>query len=111
MLRPAIVDEKVRVDKVVEVQPVIHREIEQPVVRHVEQHIVEPAAPNVGGTVKKAPIIEEHVHTTVVEGTSSSHPSGLLAALASSPPPPFPSLPLPCPSRCSVHLLLLLFIL
>lgn len=66
--RPAIIDEKVRTDRVVEVQPVIHKEIEQPVVHHVEQHIVEPAAPNVGGVIRNTPIVEEHVKTKVIEG-------------------------------------------
>jgi hypothetical protein len=60
---------------VVEVQPIIHKEVEQPIVHHVEQHIVEPAAPNVGGVIRNAPIIDEHVQTRVVEGKSIIVPS------------------------------------
>ena len=66
IVKPAIVEEKVRIDSVVEVQPIIHREVDQPIVHHIEQHVVEPVAPFVGGTVKKEPIIEEHVNTRIV---------------------------------------------
>jgi len=65
--KPAIIDEKVRTDRLVEVQPIVHREIEQPRVHHVEQHITERAAPSMGGTVKLAPIVQENVHTNVIE--------------------------------------------
>lgn len=61
-------EEKVRTDRVIEVQPVIHKEVEQPVVHHVEEHVIEPAAPNVGGTYRNAAIVDEHVHTRVVDG-------------------------------------------
>jgi len=65
--QPAIIDERVRVDKVVEVQPVVHREIDQPVIHHVEKHITEAPAPNMGGVFRAAPVVEESVHRHVVE--------------------------------------------
>lgn len=61
-------DEKIRTDTVVEVQPIVHREIEQPVVHHIEQHIQEPAAPYVGGTYHNTPIVDEHLKTHVIDG-------------------------------------------
>jgi len=65
--KPAIVEEKVRVDRVVEVQPVIHREVDQPIIHHVEKHIVEAPAPNMGGVFRAAPVVEEHVNRHVVD--------------------------------------------
>ncbi len=63
-----VVQETVRTDRVVEVQPVVHREIEQPIVHHVEEHIVERAPPSMAGVVQRPPIVEEHTHTRVVNG-------------------------------------------
>eukprot|EP01111_Echinosteliopsis_oligospora_P001547 TRINITY_DN122_c0_g1_i1.p1 TRINITY_DN122_c0_g1~~TRINITY_DN122_c0_g1_i1.p1 ORF type:complete len:186 (-),score=45.96 TRINITY_DN122_c0_g1_i1:211-768(-) len=61
-----IVEETVRTDKVVEVQPVIHREVERPVINHIEKHINEGAAPSMSGTVQMAPVVETHTHTHVI---------------------------------------------
>lgn len=68
MNRPAKVDETVRTDTVVEVQPIIHRDVERTVINHIEQHIQEPEAPFVGGSYRNQPIIDEHVHAHAVEG-------------------------------------------
>eukprot|EP01111_Echinosteliopsis_oligospora_P014369 TRINITY_DN53_c0_g1_i16.p1 TRINITY_DN53_c0_g1~~TRINITY_DN53_c0_g1_i16.p1 ORF type:complete len:676 (-),score=260.98 TRINITY_DN53_c0_g1_i16:52-2079(-) len=65
--KPAIIDERIRTDRLVQVQPILHREIEQPRIHHVEQHITERAAPAMGGTVKLAPIVQETVRTNVIE--------------------------------------------
>lgn len=62
-----------RVDSVVEVQPIVHRDIDQPIVHHIEQHVVEPEAAFVGGTIKHKPIIEETVNTRVINGTLNNN--------------------------------------
>lgn len=61
-----VVEETIRNDRVIEVQPVIHREVDQNVVHHIEKHIQEPHAPNMGGVVQMNPIVEQQVYTQVV---------------------------------------------
>eukprot|EP01111_Echinosteliopsis_oligospora_P014372 TRINITY_DN53_c0_g1_i2.p1 TRINITY_DN53_c0_g1~~TRINITY_DN53_c0_g1_i2.p1 ORF type:complete len:382 (-),score=98.85 TRINITY_DN53_c0_g1_i2:48-1118(-) len=65
--KPAIIDERVRTDRLVEVQPIVHREIEQPRVHHVERHITEAPAPSMAGVVKMAPVVQQTVRTNVIE--------------------------------------------
>jgi len=61
-----IVQETVRNDRITEVQPVLHREVDKNIVHHVEKHINEARAPNMGGVVEKNAIVEQQVHTNVV---------------------------------------------
>eukprot|EP01111_Echinosteliopsis_oligospora_P014371 TRINITY_DN53_c0_g1_i19.p1 TRINITY_DN53_c0_g1~~TRINITY_DN53_c0_g1_i19.p1 ORF type:complete len:200 (-),score=40.22 TRINITY_DN53_c0_g1_i19:220-819(-) len=67
VVKPALVDERVRTDRLVEVQPIVHREIEQPRVHHVERHITEAPAPSMAGVVKMAPVVQQTVRTNVIE--------------------------------------------
>jgi len=60
VILPVVVENTERVDRVTEVQPVVHRIIEQPQVHHVEQHTYE-TAPSASGTVQMQPIIQETV--------------------------------------------------
>eukprot|EP00026_Physarum_polycephalum_P017643 Phypoly_transcript_18941.p1 GENE.Phypoly_transcript_18941~~Phypoly_transcript_18941.p1 ORF type:complete len:117 (+),score=12.14 Phypoly_transcript_18941:136-486(+) len=65
-----LVQETVRNDKITEVQPVLHREVDKNVVHHIEKHIAEPRAPSMGGVIERNPIVEQQVHTNVVNGKS-----------------------------------------
>jgi len=61
-----IVQETIRQDRVVEVQPIIHREVEVPMVNHIERHITEPAPMSRAASIQHGAIIEERVHNRVV---------------------------------------------
>lgn len=61
-----VVQETIRQDKIVEVQPVVHREVDRNVVHHVEKHIREAPAPSIGGTVERAAVVDTNVVTNVV---------------------------------------------
>ena len=61
-----IIQETVRQDRIVEVQPVVHREVDKNVVHHIEKHIQEPRAPSMGGVIERNPLVEQNVHTNVV---------------------------------------------
>jgi len=65
---PTVVQETVRPEKVTQVQPVIHREIDAPEVHVIEKHLYE-RVPSAGlpGIVTKQPIIEEVVHPRIIE--------------------------------------------
>lgn len=72
--RAPIVQESVRQDKVLEVQPILHREVDKNIVHHIEKHTVE-RAPSQSGVIERQPIIEQNLHTNVVNGTIRSSPS------------------------------------
>eukprot|EP01111_Echinosteliopsis_oligospora_P004367 TRINITY_DN16_c3_g2_i1.p1 TRINITY_DN16_c3_g2~~TRINITY_DN16_c3_g2_i1.p1 ORF type:complete len:437 (+),score=117.78 TRINITY_DN16_c3_g2_i1:75-1385(+) len=61
-----IVQETIRQDRVVEVQPIIHRDVERPVVNHIERHINEPAPMSRAGTVQHGAIVQETFHDRIV---------------------------------------------
>ena len=61
-----VVQETVRNDRLVEVQPILHREVDKNVVHHIEKHINEPRAPSMGGVVERNPLVQQQVHTNVV---------------------------------------------
>lgn len=61
-----IIQETVRQDKIIEVQPVVHREVDKNVVHHIEKHIQEAPAPNMGGVVEKQAIVQQNIHTNVI---------------------------------------------
>lgn len=63
----ALVEETVRKDRLVQVQPVIHQEVEKEEIHHIVKHINEAPAPSVAGTVTLKPVVQEHVHTHVIE--------------------------------------------
>lgn len=67
VVRPTIVDQTMRPERIVEVQPVIHREIDAPQVRVVEKHLYE-TVPSAGpSTITNAPIIQETVKPRIIE--------------------------------------------
>jgi len=61
-----VIQETIRQDRVIEVQPVLHREVDRTVVHHIEKHIQEAAAPNMGGVIERAPLVQEQIRTNVV---------------------------------------------
>lgn len=60
-----IVQETVRNDRVVEVQPVLHREVDQNIVHHIEKHYHE-HAPTQGGVIERQPVVQQQIHTNLV---------------------------------------------
>jgi len=67
VVRPTIVEETVRRDKVTEVQPIIHRHIDAPEVHHVEKHLYEKVAPLGPARIVKQSVIEETVQPHIIE--------------------------------------------
>eukprot|EP00026_Physarum_polycephalum_P010501 Phypoly_transcript_10665.p1 GENE.Phypoly_transcript_10665~~Phypoly_transcript_10665.p1 ORF type:complete len:196 (+),score=29.45 Phypoly_transcript_10665:617-1204(+) len=61
-----VIQETVRTDRVVEVQPILHRNVDHNIVHHIERHIQEPAAPPMGGVYERNPIVEQTVQMNVV---------------------------------------------
>lgn len=67
IVRPARIEQTTRIEKVVEMQPVIHRQVDAPQVRIIEQHTYE-AAPMVGPSIVTNPtIVEEVVKPRIIE--------------------------------------------
>lgn len=66
-VRAPIVEQTTRINKVVEIQPVIHREIDAPQVRVIEQHSYERAALAGPAVINRAPIIEETLKPQIIE--------------------------------------------
>ena len=60
-----------RQERLVEVQPIIHREVEQPEVRVIEQHIYETVPSTGPSTITKPAIIQETVQPKIIEGSVS----------------------------------------
>lgn len=67
IFKPAIVQETVRTDRVLQVQPILHREVERSVINHIEKHITEAPAAHMGGVVRMAPVVQEVTQTRVIE--------------------------------------------
>jgi len=67
VVRPTVVEETVRRDKVVEIQPIIHRHIEAPEVHHIEQHVYEKLPPVGPSRVVKQPVVEETIQPHITE--------------------------------------------
>jgi len=66
-VRPVIVEETTRAEKIIQVQPVIHREVEAPHVKVIEKHIYE-TVPSAGPhTITNAAIVEETIKPKVIE--------------------------------------------
>jgi len=66
IMNAPIIQETVRQDRVVEVQPVLHRSLDRNIVHHVEKHIHEPAPPTMQQTVQRAPLVQQEFHTNIV---------------------------------------------
>lgn len=67
VVRATIVEETVRRDRVVEIQPIIHRHIDAPEVHHVEKHLYEKVAPLGPARVVKQAVIEETIQPHITE--------------------------------------------
>lgn len=67
VIMPVIVEETFRPEKIIEVQPVIHREIRAPEVHHIERHVYEKVEASGSHVVTNKPIIEETIKPVIVE--------------------------------------------
>jgi len=66
-VRPALVEQTQRSERFVEVQPIIHRQVEVPEVHVIEQHIYESAVPSGNNVHTRAPIVQETVVPRIIE--------------------------------------------
>lgn len=66
-MNPTVVDQTVRKETVVEIQPVIHRMVEEPEIHVVEKHIYEKVPAMGPTTITKQAIVEETVKPRIIE--------------------------------------------
>lgn len=66
IVKPALVDVTTRQERVVEVQPVIHREVDTSEIHHVEKHSYEKVASHLAATHTNQPIVEETVKPHII---------------------------------------------
>lgn len=66
-VRPTIVQQTTRAEKIVEVQPVVHREISAPQVHVIEKHLYETVPSTGPNVITNRPIIEETVKPRIIE--------------------------------------------
>jgi len=66
-VHPTIVQQTSRPEKIVEVQPVVHREIDAPQVRVIEKHLYETVPSTGPGMITKQAIVEETVRPHIIE--------------------------------------------
>jgi hypothetical protein len=66
-VRPTILQQTVRPEKIVEVQPVVHREVSAPEVHVIEKHVYETVPSTGPGLITRTPIVEETVMPRIVE--------------------------------------------
>lgn len=67
IVRPVIVEETFRPEKIIEVQPVIHREIQAPEIHHIERHIYEKVEATGSHLVTNKPIVDEVIKPHIIE--------------------------------------------
>jgi len=67
IVKPTIVEETIRHDKVVEIQPIVHRHVEAPEIHHIEQHVYEKLPPVGPSRIVKQPVIEETIQPHITE--------------------------------------------
>lgn len=67
IVRDTIIEETVRRDKVVEIQPIIHRRVDVPEIHHVEKHVYERVAPVAPARIIKQPVVEETIQPHITE--------------------------------------------
>jgi len=66
-VHPTIIEQTVRTEKVTEIQPIIHREVDAPQVRVIEQHSYE-TVPSAGpGVITNQAVVETTVRPRVIE--------------------------------------------
>jgi len=66
-MHPTIVQQTVRPEKITEVQPVIHRDVDAPQVHVIEKHMYEQVRSTGPNVVTNQPIIEETVRPRIIE--------------------------------------------
>jgi len=66
-VHPTIIQQTSRPEKIVEVQPVVHREIDAPSVHIVERHSYEQIPSTNPGVITNQAIVQETVHPRVIE--------------------------------------------
>jgi hypothetical protein len=66
--RPTLVEQTGRPEKIIEVQPVIHREVDQTEIRHVERHSYETVPSTSPAMINLTPIVQETIHPHIIEG-------------------------------------------
>jgi len=67
IIRPTIVEETIRREKVIEIQPIVHRRVDVPEVHHIEKHVYEKLPPAGPALITKQTIIEETVQPHITE--------------------------------------------
>jgi len=67
IVKPVIVEETFRPEKILEVQPVIHREVQVPEVHHIEKHIYEKVEATGSHVVTNKPIVDEVIKPHIIE--------------------------------------------
>lgn len=67
IVKPVIVEETFRPEKIIEVQPVIHREVQAPEVHHIERHIYEKVEATGSHLITNKPIVEEVIRPHIIE--------------------------------------------
>jgi len=67
IVKPTVVEETIRHDKVIEVQPIVHRHIDAPEVHHIEKHVFEKIPPTGPARIVKESVIEETIQPHITE--------------------------------------------
>jgi len=65
--RSAIVEQTTRAEKVVEIQPIVHREVEAPQLHVIEKHTYETVPSNAPSMITKQAIVQETIRPTIRE--------------------------------------------
>lgn len=66
-VHPTIIEQTSRPEKIVEIQPVVHREIDAPQVHVIEKHMYETVPSTGPGMITKQAIVEETVRPRIIE--------------------------------------------
>lgn len=67
IVKPVIVEETFRPEKIIEVQPIVHREVQAPEVHHIERHIYEKVEATGPTIITNKPIIQEIIKPQIIE--------------------------------------------
>jgi len=67
IVKPVIVQETFRPEKIIEVQPVIHREVQAPEIHHIERHVYEKIEATGSHVVTNKPIVNEVIRPHIIE--------------------------------------------
>jgi len=67
VVKPTVIEETVRRDKVVEIQPIVHRQVDAPEVHHIEKHVYEKVPPSGPSRIVKQAVIDETIQPRITE--------------------------------------------